>query len=190
MSELEDDLINKLSEAEDKINTQLLSVDISNPNYMSQDKIDLIATNITNIFNEEIELIEQLNSRYNDNLIIDNNLNELYNMYQDQNTDLDSNIKTHHSDVLTNDRKTYYESTALETLVNWNTFFLYLYFTLLFAFVLGIFLSPIRIPKYQTIVIAIILFLYPFLIDPIVSLFNKFFNKIAALYPKNVYNSL
>lgn len=190
MSEFEDNIINKLSEAEEKINTQLLSVDISNPNYMSQDKIDLIATNITNTFNEEVDLIEQLNARYNDNLVIDNNLNELYDMYQDQNTDLDSNIKSHYSDSLTNDRKTYYESTALETLVNWNSFFFYLYLTLLFAFVLGIFLSPIRIPKYQTIIIAIIMLLYPFLIDSIVALFNKFFNKIAALYPKNVYNTL
>ena len=48
-------------------------------------------------------------------------------MYQEQNTDLDTNIKTHHSDLLTNDRKTYYEQNATSSLKTWYRFFWYIY---------------------------------------------------------------
>jgi hypothetical protein len=127
---------------------------------------------------------------YNDLLIKDQSLTDLYNMYLDKNKGLDSSIKTFYGDSLTNNRKTFYESMALETVVNWNTFFMYLYFTLLFAFVLGIIFSPHRLPKYQSITICIILFLYPFLVDPLWQMIYNFFGKVYNLYPKNVYNTL
>lgn len=135
-------------------------------------------------------LTKQIVPYYNDLLIKDKNLTDLYNMYLDQNQGLDSNIKSFYGDTLTNNRKTFYESMALETLVNWNTFFMYLYFTLLFAFLLGMFFSPHRLPNYQSITIIIILFLYPFLIDPLLNKIYNFFGKVYNLYPKNVYNKL
>ena len=111
-------------------------------------------------------------------------------MYLDQNQGLDSNIKSFYGDSLTNNRKTFYESIALERIVNWNSFFMYLYFTLLFAFILGIIFSPHRLPKYQSVSICILLFLYPFVIDPLWQMTYNFFGRVYNLYPKNVYNKL
>lgn len=135
-------------------------------------------------------LKEQIIPYYNDLLIKDQNLTDLYNMYLEKNLGLDSSIKSFYGDSLTNNRKTFYESMALETVVNWNTFFMYLYFTLLFSFVLGIIFSPHRLPKYQSVTICILFFLYPFLIDPLWQMIYNFFGKVYNLYPKNVYNTL
>jgi hypothetical protein len=135
-------------------------------------------------------LTDQIVPYYNELLIKDQNLSDLYNMYLDQNQGLDLNIKSFYGDSLTNNRKTFYESIALERIVNWNTFFMYLYFTLLFSFVLGIIFSPHRLPRYQSITICIILFLYPFLVDPLWQMIYNFFGRVYNLYPKNVYNKL
>jgi hypothetical protein len=136
------------------------------------------------------QLIEQIVTYYDDLLIKDKNLTDLYDMYLEKNQGLDTSIKSFYGDTLTNNRKSFYESMVLETLVNWNTFFMCLYFTLLFAFILGIIFSPHRLPKYQSIIICFILFLYPFLIDPLLNTIYNFFGKIYNLYPKNVYNKL
>jgi general stress protein CsbA len=145
---------------------------------------------MTNNFNNEFTNIQTMNTFYNTEIINSKNTNELYNIYLTKNKNLDGNIKDFHSDVLTNDRKTYYEFGALEILVNWNHFFLYMYFTLFFTFILGIVFSENTIPKYQSILLALTLGLYPFIISPIVQKMVSGFTYARNLYPKNVYNSL
>jgi hypothetical protein len=138
----------------------------------------------------KVLLFDKILPYYNELLIKGKNLEDLYNMYLDQNQGLNSNIQSFYGDSLTNNRKTFYESVALETLINWNSFFMYLYFTLLFAFILGIIFSPHSLPRYQSVTICLFLFLYPFFIDPLVSQLYNLFGKIYNLYPKNVYNKL
>ena len=144
----------------------------------------------TNNFNKEFSNIQTMNTFYNTELINSKNTSSLYDVYQTKNKDLESDIKDFYSDVLTNDRKTYYEIGALEVLVNWNHFFLYMYYALFVAFVLGIVFSENMIPKYQSISLAIILGFYPFLISPIVGKLGSVFTHARAMYPKNVYNNL
>ena len=124
---------------------------------------DNIVAKYTSDFNTKFAATNTINTFYNTELINSKNIYELYGVYTKKNIDLDGNIKEVHSDVLTNDRKTFYEMGALEVLVNWNYFFLYMYFTFFAAFVLGIIFSENTLPKYQSISLAIILFFYPFL---------------------------
>jgi hypothetical protein len=151
---------------------------------------DASVTLMTNNFNNKFSNIQTMITFYNTELINSKNTQELYDVYLIKNKDLDGNIKEVHNDVLTNDRKTYYEMGALEVLVNWNHFFLYMYFALFFAFILGIVFSENTIPKYQSISLAILLGLYPFIISPIVQKLNTWVTYMRNLYPKNVYNSL
>jgi len=151
---------------------------------------DVIVTKYTSDFNTKFGVTDTINTFYNTELINSKNIQELYGVYTKKNIDLDGNIKEVHSDVLTNDRKTFYEMGALEVLVNWNYFLLYMYFTFFAAFVLGIIFSENTLPKYQSISLAIILFFYPFLISPIVQLLSGWVIYAGNLYPKNVYNSL
>jgi len=151
---------------------------------------DANVTKYTSDFNTKFGVTDTINTFYNTELINSKNIQELYGVYTKKNIDLDGNIKEVHSDVLTNDRKTFYEMGALEVLVNWNYFLLYMYFTFFAAFVLGIIFSENTLPKYQSISLAIILFFYPFLISPIVQLLSGWVIYAGNLYPKNVYNSL
>ena len=144
----------------------------------------------TDNFNTIFSNIKTMITFYNTELINSKNTQELYNVYLIKNKDLDGDIKDFHGDVLTNERKTYYEMGALEVLVNWNHFLLYMYFTLFFSFILGIVFSKSTIPKYQSILLTILLGLYPFIIIPIVQKIISWFTYVRNLYPKNVYNSL
>jgi hypothetical protein len=188
MTEIYNSVMNDVNSKINNINSIIINTDpnINTVNNLSADCVTIIKRS-----NEAKKiLLETIIPYYNDLLIKDKNLNDLYNMYLTQNQGLDSNIKTFYGDTLTNNRKTFYESMALETLINWNTFFMYLYFTLLFSFILGIIFSPHILPRYQSITIIIILFLYPFLIESLVTKMYNFFGKIYNLYPKNVYNKL
>jgi hypothetical protein len=170
------------------INTLITNTD---PN---QNTINAVSGNCDSIIEKynsiKLLLLGQIVPYYNDILIKNHNLEDLYNMYLEKNKGIDSSIKTFYGDSLTNNRKSFYESMAMEKVVNWNTFFMYLYFTFLFSFILGIIFSPHRLPKYQSIIICFVLFLYPFVIDPLWQMMYNFFEKIYNLYPKNVYNKL
>jgi hypothetical protein len=151
---------------------------------------DANVATMTNNFNNQFANIQTMNTFYNSELINSKNTEELYDVYLKKNKNLDGDIKEFHNDILTNDRKTFYEMGALEVLINWNYFFMYMYFAIFFAFVLGIIFSENTISKYQSISLAIILGLYPFLISPIVSWIGSWITYIIRLYPKNVYNTL
>lgn len=195
MTEIYTNVINDVASFIDEINN---IIDNTDPNMNTLFTTDRAITTVTSDCNsiivkyQEVKslLTDQVIPYYNDLLIKDQNLADLYNMYLEQNQGLDSNIKSFYGDSLTNNRKSFYESIALEKIVNWNTFFMYLYFTLLFSFVLGIIFSPHRLPRYQSISICFIMFLYPFLIDPLWQMIYNFFGRVYNLYPKNVYNKL
>ena len=188
MTEIYNSVMNQVNTKITSINTLLTNTD---PNINTVNNVSSDCRTIIKRYDEtKKNLLENIIPYYNDLLIKDKNLTDLYNMYLDQNQGLDSNIKSFYGDTLTNNRKTFYESMALETLVNWNSFFMYLYFTLLFAFILGILFVSHRLPKYQSVTIIIILGLYPFFIDPLISEIYNLFGKIYNLYPKNVYNKL
>lgn len=195
MTEIYTNVINDVTKNIDGIMVKIVNID---PNMKTtitaNDAKQAVTRDCRNIIqkykNVKSQLTDQIVPYYNDLLLKDKNLTDLYKMYLDQNKGLDSNIKNFYGDTLTNNRKSFYESMALETLVNWNTFFMYLYFTLFFAFILGILFSPHRLPKYQSVIICLFLFLYPFFIDPLISEMYNLFGKIYNLYPKNVYNKL
>ena len=66
------------------------------------------------------------------------NSRELYSNYTNKNLLVEQKIKTEHSDVLTNDRKTYYETEALERLRYWYVIFWWIYYLLVIAFILAL----------------------------------------------------
>jgi hypothetical protein len=73
---------------------------------------DLFQTNFDNEVNDIIANNETLNGL----LINYNNVVDLYNSYKIENTHLKNKFKNNTSDVLTNERKTYYQEQGLQTL--------------------------------------------------------------------------
>ena len=155
-----------------------------------KEKADAIAERLTEIFNEEYTNAKTMNSYYSTEIDNSNYTLELYNIYIDKNESIQNSIKGEYGDVLTNDRKTYYETEALENLKLWHTFLLILYWigVALFSIVV-IFFSSIEsnIKKVVYIFLAII---YPFIVDPVS---RKIYGVLRSIYnqiPKNVYNDL
>ncbi len=145
---------------------------------------------ITNKFKEETGNAHTMNSYYNTQLINSANTNELYEEYIKKNANLEHTIKNSHSDVLTNDRKTYYETEAIDTAKLWHKFLMICYYILVATFVISIFVADSEMSRIKQVVILIALGLYPFIIDSIVKWFLSNYTTLQAEASRNVYLDL
>lgn len=153
-------------------------------------KADMMGKMLADNFHEEISNAKLMNSYYNTELTNSAYTKELYSVYLEKNQEIQKNIKSHHADVLTNDRKTYYETEAIEDLRYWHSFFWFIYY----FFVMPVFLfASVMKSSYHwgiRILIDFIAILYPYYIDFILRKIYGFFHSIWIRLPKNVYNDL
>lgn len=152
-----------------------------------QKKADEIGKIITEKFNEEVQRANVMNTYLNSQIINSKNTAELYNSYNQKNSDMEKVIKQSYGDVLTKDRKSYYETQELDGLTYWHTIFMTIYYILTFVFILGALFSPNTMTKGQKIGITLLLLVYPFIIDRIATAIGGVLYKIYNLFPKNVY---
>ena len=151
-----------------------------------QKKADEIGKLITEKFNEEVQRANIMNSYLNSQIVNSKNTVELYASYTQKNSDMEKEIKRSYGDVLTSDRKSYYETQELDGLQNWHTIFIVTYYILTVVFILGTLFSPNTMSVTQKIGIIFLLAIYPFIIDIIASYVGGILYKIQL--PKNVYN--
>jgi hypothetical protein len=155
-----------------------------------QQQADLITQQIANKFNEETNNAHLMNSYYKIEVINSVNTIELYEEYLKKNADLEKNIKELYGDVLTNDRKTYYENDAIDNVKLWHKFFKICYYILVVTYIISIFVSTSEMSRVKQIVIALILAVYPFIIDPIVKWLYSMYLSLENNAPSNVYMKL
>jgi hypothetical protein len=155
-----------------------------------KEKAKMLTKLLAENFKEEIFNAKTMNSYYNTELTNSSYTKELYAVYLEKNKLIQNTIKNHHADVLTNDRKTYYETEAIDELKNWHTFFGYVFY--LFAMPLFTFALIARTSFHfiARIFIELIALAYPYYADPIARSIYGFFNSLWKSLPKNVYNDL
>ena len=177
-----------------KKNYYVYKVGETNYNNMQEQEVqqqaDLITQQIANKFNEETNNAHLMNSYYNTEVINSANTIELYEEYLKKNADLEKSIKELHGDVLTNDRKTYYENDAIDNVKLWHKFFKICYYILVATYVISIFVSTSEMSRVKQVVIALILAVYPFIIDPIVKWLYSMYLSLENNAPSNVYMKL
>ena len=149
-----------------------------------------IQQQISEKFSEETSNAKTMNSYYNTQLINSKNTTELYEEYLKKNIVLEKTIKNSHGDVLTNDRKTYYETEAIDSAKLWHKFLMGCYYILVVAFVISIFVSDSEMSRVKQVVILIALVLYPFIIDAIVKWFLSGYTTLQQDASRNVYLDL
>ena len=201
-----DELKQKYQEAQTNKLTAPIKLEESRKNYyvftegenyynnMLEDELKKKAENLTisisENFNEEVSSAKTMNDLYNTSIINSNYTQELLNQYQEKNAEFKLKLRDNHGDILTNDRKTYYESEALDRLKLWYTFWWYIYYIFVIIFLLAIFLTPSKFSIFIKLFVLILLVFYPYYVDYIYTSLTNLFKNIYNSLPKSVYNNL
>jgi hypothetical protein len=155
-----------------------------------QTKAQHISVLIAENFNNEVADANTMNSYLNTALMNSQHTIDLLNLYLEKNKELKLQLRDNHGDILTNDRKTYYETEAFTRLNLWYKLFWYIYYCLVLVLVIAFFLSKSNLTIIWKMFIAIVFIFYPYYIGYIVGFFIWLWNSIVNRLPKNVYNNL
>jgi hypothetical protein len=153
-------------------------------------KANTIATTLQDSFNKSYQDAITMLQSYQSNYINLNNSKELLEHYSSENTKLEKDISVSSSDILTHDRKTFYEYQSIDQLKKYYKWLKYFYIFMLFIYLLFIFMIPSTYSRKKDILIFILLVIYPFIIIPILSFFYKIYTTIKNFFPKDIYKSL
>jgi len=123
-----------------------------------------------------------------DNLYVNyDNVKDLYKTYKQENMMLRKNIKIEGNDILTNERKTYYEEQGITTLRAYNYALSIIYVILLVLFIIFFFVYPTDMGlggKAGVILgLVVLYFVLPYILGAIIATAYFIYGKL----PKNVY---
>ena len=141
-------------------------------------------------FNDELSSALTMNSYLNTALINSSYTTELLKGYTEKNLELQLLLRNRHGDILTNDRKTYYETDALNTLTFWYKLFWYIYYVLVLILILAFIFSTNDFSRTTKIIIGALVIFYTYYIDYIVRWVYGLWKLLISRLPKNVYNNL
>jgi len=201
-----DELKQKYLDAETNMKTAPIKLEQSKKNYyiftegrtyydnMQEEELNKKANMTSQLlaenFNDEISSANTMNTYLNTALINSENTKELLKEYLEKNQLLKAKLRERHGDILTNDRKTYYETEAYENLVLWYRFFWWIYYIVVLMLILALVFSGSGLTLIKKIVIAIVFIFYPYYIDYVVKWIYGKIMWLLSKIPKNVYNNL
>lgn len=201
-----EDLKQKYLDAETNMQTAPIKLEQSKKNYyiftegrpyydnMKEEELKTKANTISQMieenFNNEVSSANTMNTYLNTALINSENTKELLKEYLEKNQVLKLKLRDRHGDILTNDRKTYYETEALERLQLWYVLFWRIYYLLVITFLLSLVLSPSNITLIGKIILAVFFIFFPYIFHWTNQVVYKIYYWILNKIPKNVYNNL
>lgn len=149
-----------------------------------------IIKSLSSKFNEQLENIKTLFAYYSSSVENTNNTLELYNEYLEKNKNMETKVRDSNSDILTNDRKTFYESEAHAKLDIWHKIFKWLYGVLAFIVIISLYFTEMDLALWKKSIIGIIIIVYPVIIGYILNIIHEKYKNVKKNLPKNVYNNL
>ena len=199
-----DKLKNKLLTAETKIISAPSELQIAQRDYVTftqgeqayitlqetelKNRAKLIADETTTKINEEATKIRTQIETYNGLFLNYTNVVDLYEKYKRENVELLIELKDETNDVLTNERKTYYEDQQIDSLKFYYYYFLVTIY-IIFVMSFGIFslLYPSQSSTTTKIGIFILLIALPFISTFILGTIIYLIYELYNLLPKNAY---
>ena len=153
-----------------------------------KNRAKLIADETTTTFNEEAHKIKTQVDIYNGLFLNFANVVDLYKKYKRENAELLIELKDETNDVLTNERKTYYEDQQIDSLKFYYYYFLVTIY-IIFVMSFGIFslLYPSQSTTTTKIGIFILLIALPFISTFILGVIIYLIYELYNLLPKNAY---
>jgi len=161
--------------------------------YLDQElskKADTISNNYNTNFTNNINIIKNNINTFKSLFLNANNVSDLYEKYKHENDILENSLKNKSADIITNDRKTYYEEEGISKLDNYYKFFLWIYFFVVFIFLLSIIFVDTDVKLYTRILIFIVLVIYPFIIMFVFNFIKNVVNRIKDYIPSNAYRNI
>ena len=149
---------------------------------------DDLKIDINSNFDDNITAATGLNNTYNTLYINYQNIQDRFDNLHQENIDIDNQIKSLASDMVTNDRKSFYEMQGYDNLYGWYKFFLWIYIILVVAFGIACFLVNSGYSNTHKFLILVALIIYPFVIHIIVLFLIKKGNYLYSfIVPKNAH---
>jgi hypothetical protein len=191
------ELKQKYLDAETNMQTAPINLEQSRKNYyvftegqteyenMNEKELVTKATTISELieqnFNNEVTNANTMNILLNTALTNSEHTIKLFEDYLEKNKTLKLKIKEKHGDILTNDRKTYYETEALDNLKSWYKYFLIMYFILIIMLCLSLVFASHNLTIMKCIIISVLTIFYPLYINHfVVSVFHIDFQIVLA----------
>lgn len=141
-------------------------------------------------FQENMDNSKILLGSYTSLLVNYQNVNDYYNELGKENALLKKKLVDMKADIITNDRKTYYEDQGIESLNYYYFIFMIIYIAILLAYVVCMIFKPSESSFGKKIAILVFLVLYFFFATPLFLMIIGLFKKISEMLPKNVYKTL
>jgi hypothetical protein len=153
-------------------------------------RANLITNNFLKTFKENIANSISLLESYSSLLINFQNVQDYLKNFIQENPILKKKLKMKNADILTNDRKTYYEDQQIDTLYYYHSILFYIYIFIIIAFLICILFKSSDFSKGKQMVIWIGLILYIFIAAPIFKFMIRICKNIIELFPVNIYKTL
>lgn len=148
------------------------------------------ATTFQTNFNNDIADVEFEIHTYNGLKINYDHIVELYKQYLDENKELSQQLKDDTSDVLTNDRKTFYEDQGITALNNYYYILIFIYVIVVICFVVFSFIYPSQSSWKMKLVMLIGFIILPIFSTKILGYIIEFMYKIYDLLPTNIHRNI
>lgn len=203
---IKEDLKQKYLDAQTNMQTAPLKFEETKKNYfvftegrpyydnMQEEELKLKAEKIgellTQNFNEEVSSAKTMNAYLNTALLNSSYTKEMYEDLTNKNEEMSLELRNRKGDILTNDRKTYYETDALDRLKSWYSFWWYVYYIVVLIVLLSMLFVKSPYSFKVKLVIFILLVFYPYYINFIMEKIKSIFKNVVNSIPKNVYNNL
>ncbi len=152
---------------------------------------DAAAAQYKTAFENASQDIEDKIQAYDTLLLSYNNSLELYNNYLQENEDLAKQLESESSDIITNNRKTYYQDQGIDTL---NFIYYYVlrvvYIIVFICFTVFAFAYNSTLNSNKKIAITVALFILPFISTRILQFIISMITKIYNILPRNAYTKM
>ena len=153
-------------------------------------RANVITSNFLKSFKENIANSVSLLESYSTLLINYQNVQDYLNKFTKENPILEKKLKIKNADILTNNRKSYYEDQQIDTLYYYHKILLYIYIFIIIAFLICMIFKSSDFSRGKQIAIFVFLILYIFIAVPVFHFFLRICKNIFELLPANVYKTL
>ena len=148
-----------------------------------------LAKQFASEFEEQIQKAKSLVSTYDGLFVNFVHVVEYYNELVRKNNAMSLGLKNKSSDIVTNDRKTFYEDQKVDSLYFYYRIILFIYLIVLISYAVSIIFRPADMGRKKQTIILVIFIIYPFIAARLFLYVGDLYEKLKTVLPKNVYKN-